>query len=115
MVSTNLGPMQELATAAVRKDTEPPMMPVKERREIVTRTRRNGLNEKWAKAVEKVKAKAKGKEKGKPKEIGTGKEMARSYLAPITTRAMATASGATIVVSPTMGLKEESVSTRPWL
>ena len=115
MVLTNLGPMQEFATAAVRKDTEPPMMPVKERRAIVTRTRRNGLNEKWAKAVEKVKAKAKGKEKGKPKEIGTGKVMARSYLAPTTTRAMATANGATTVVSPMMGQKGESVNTRPWL
>ncbi len=105
--------MQERATAAVKKDTEPPMMPVKERKAIVTRTRRNGSNEKWAKAVAKVKAKA--KEKRKLKEIGTGKVMARSYLAPITTRAMATASGATTVVSPTMGQKEGSVSTRPWL
>ncbi len=115
MVLTNLGPMQERATAAVRKDTEPPMMPVKEKKAIVTRTRRNGSNEKWAKAVAKVKAKAKEKEKRKLKEIGTGKVIARSYLAPITTRAMTTASGATTVASPTMGQKEESVSTRPWL
>ena len=55
------------------------------------------------------------KEKGKLKEIETGKAMARSHLAPTTTRAMATANGATTVVSPMMGQKGESVNTRPWL
>ncbi len=115
MVLTNLGLMQERATAAVRKDTEPPMMPAKVRRAIVIRTRRNGSNEKWAKAVAKVKAKVKAKEKGNPKEIGTAKVMERSYLAPTTTREMATANGATTVVSPTKVQKGESVSTRPWL
>ena len=112
---TNLGLTQGRAIAAVRKGTVPLMKPAKEKNAIVIRTRRNGSNEKWAKAVAKVKAKAKGKEKGKPKEIGTGKVMARSYLAPTTTKGMATASSATIVASLTMGQKGESVNTRPWL
>ncbi len=121
MVLTNLDLTQEPAFAAVRKDTVPPMMPVKEKKAIVIRTRRNGLSERRAKdakakAKSKAKAKAKAKanerEKEKLKETGTGKEMARNYLAPTTTNGMATANGATTVVSPTMVQREESVSTR---
>ncbi len=111
--------MPERAFAAVIKDTVPPMMSVKERRAIVIRTRRNGSSERRETEVAKAKAKAKAKErekeKGKQKETGTGKEMARNYLAPTTTKGMATANGATTVVSPTMAQKGESVSTRPWL
>ena len=115
MVLTNLGLTQERASAAVRKDTVPPMMPAKEKKAIVIRTRRNGSSERWEKEVAKVKAKAKEKERGKRKETGTGKVMARNYLAPTTTKEMATANGATTVVSPTMDQKGESVSIRPWL
>ena len=115
MVLTNLGLTQGRASAAVRKDTEPPMMPAKEKKAIVIRTRRNGSSERWEKEAAKVKAKAKEKERGKRKETGTGKVMARNYLAPTTTKEMATANGATTVVSPTMDQKGESVSIRPWL
>ena len=115
MVLTNLGLTQERASAAVRKDTVPPMMPAKEKKAIVIRTRRNGSSERWEKEVAKEKEKAKEKERGKRKETGTGKVMARNYLAPTTTKGMATANGATTVVSPTMDQKGESVSIRPWL
>ncbi len=105
------------AFAAARKDTVPPMMPVKERRAIAIRTRRNGSSERREKGVAKARAKAKAKEKEKQnkKGTGTGKEMARNYRAPTTTKGMDTANGATTVVSPTMAQKGENVSTRPWL
>ncbi len=99
-----------------RKDIVLPMIPAKERTAIVIKTRRNGLSERREKEVvkEKVKVKAKAKEKESQKETGTGKETARNYLAPTTTKGMATVSGATTVDSPTMALKGVSASTRPW-
>jgi hypothetical protein len=88
------------------------MKPAKERRAIVIKTRRNGLSERREKEVVKEKAKAKAKEKERRKETGTGKVKERNYLAPTTTKEMAIANGATTVVSPTKGLKGESVSKR---
>ncbi len=110
----NLGPTQGLAIAAVRKGTVPLMKPAKEEKVIVIRTRRNGSSVRLAKEAAKVRARAKENQKGKLKEAGAGRVMAQNYLAPTTTKGMATANGATIVASPTMDQKGESASTHPW-
>ena len=62
----------------------------------------------------KAKEKAMVKERAKLMETEIGKVIARSYRAQITTRAMAIASLATIVVSRMMDLRAESESKLPW-
>ncbi len=98
-----------------RKGIGPPTQPAKENRAIVIKTRRSGSSERLEKAKAKAKAKAKVKEKEKLMVAESGREMARSYLAPTTTKKTATANGATTVASPTMDRREGSESTLPWL
>ena len=107
MASTNLGPRRGRVSDAVKRVTVPTMQPAEERKAIVIKTRRNGSSVRLAKEAAKERAKAKEKEKGKQNQgaAETGRVMARSYLAPTTTRAMATVNGATTVVSPMMGQK----------
>ncbi len=114
---TNLDLMQDHASDAVKRVTEPMMKPAREKKAITTRTRRNGSSE--SAGIEAAKAKAKEREKEKRKEklkeAGIGRVMAKSYHAPTIIKAMATANSATIVASPTKGQRAGSASIRPWL
>ena len=114
MASTNLGLTQERATVAVRKDTVPPMMPVKGKKEIAIRTRRNGSSVRLAKVAEKEKEKGKVKEKQKREAAEIGRATVVNYLAPTITRETATASSATIVASLTTGRRGGSASIPLW-
>ena len=109
---TNLGPMLARAIAVVKRDIGPPTKPVGVKKAIATRTRRNGLSESAEKGTETAKAKVRAKEKQMVAE--SGREMARSYRAQITTREMAIVSLATIVDSRMMDLRAGSESKLPW-
>jgi hypothetical protein len=114
MGSTNLGLMLAVAIAVVRKAIAQPTKPATVRKAIVTRTRRNGSSESVDKAAARAKVKAKGKEKQNKEETGIGRATMVNYLAPTITRAMATASSATIVASLTTGQKGGSASKPLW-
>jgi hypothetical protein len=73
---TNLGPMLVRVFAAVRRVIGPPTKHARERKAIITRTRRNGSSVSAGIEAEMAKAKERAKEKEKLKEAGIGRAMA---------------------------------------